>query len=95
MLTEGRRYWPDNPFDALVTKPQTYSDGTPADEDNEWTYVEDASDGQFTGYIPHQRADNTRWQWSYNKGINTGTDNDVTGTYMSAQLGTGGSKSII
>ena len=29
MLTEGRRYWPDNPFDALVTKPQTYSlDGT-------------------------------------------------------------------
>ena len=40
MLTEGRRYWPDNPFDALVTKPQTYSlDGTPSDEDNEWTYV--------------------------------------------------------
>ena len=25
MLTEGRRYWPDNPFEALVTKPQTYS----------------------------------------------------------------------
>ena len=25
MLTEGRRYWPDNPFDALVTKPQSYS----------------------------------------------------------------------
>ena len=46
MLTEGRRYWPDNPFDALVTKPQTYSpEGTPCDEDNEWTYVVDASDG--------------------------------------------------
>ena len=94
MLTEGRRYWPDNPFDALVTKPQTYSlDGTPADEDNEWTYVVDASDGQFTGYISHQRADNTRWQWSYNKGINTGTDEDVTGTlYERSELGTGGTK---
>ncbi len=69
MLTEGRRYWPDNPFDALVTKPQTYSlDGTPCDQDNEWTYVVDASDGQFTGYISHQRADNSRYQWSYNKG---------------------------
>ena len=32
MLTEGRRYFPDNPFDELVTKPQTYSpDGTPCD----------------------------------------------------------------
>ena len=63
MLTEGRRYWPTNPFDALVTKPQTYTlDGTPCDTDNEWTFVEDASDGAFTGYISHQRADNTRFQ---------------------------------
>ena len=67
LYESGRAEWPTNPFDALVTKPQTYSlDGTPCDEDNEWTYVVDASDGQFTGYISHQRADNTRWQWSYN-----------------------------
>ena len=92
MLTEGRRYWPDNPFDALVTKPQTYSlDGTPCDTDNEWTYVVDGSDGAFTGYISHQRADNTRFQWSYNKGINTGTDDDATGTlYKRTDLGSGG-----
>tara|TARA_B100001250_G_scaffold405117_1_gene422066 strand:- start:71 stop:556 length:486 start_codon:yes stop_codon:yes gene_type:complete len=92
MLTEGRRYWPTNPFDALVTKPQTYTlDGTPCDTDNEWTFVEDASDGTFTGYISHQRADNTRYQWSYNKGINTGTDDDVTGTlYERTELGNGG-----
>ena len=92
MLTEGRRYWPDNPFDALTTKPQTYSlDGTPCDVDNEWTYVVDASDGAFTGYISHQRADNTRFQWSYNRGINTGTDDDVTGTlYKRTDLGNGG-----
>ena len=38
LVTEGRRYWPDNPFDALTTKPQTYTlDGTPCDVDNEWT----------------------------------------------------------
>ena len=41
MLTEGRRYW-NNPFDALVTKPQTYTlDGTADDTDNEWTFVVD------------------------------------------------------
>jgi len=92
MVTQGRRYWPDNPFDALATKPQTYSlDGTASDKDNEWTYVVDASDGTFTGYISHQRADNTRFQWSYNRGINTGTDGDVTGTlYKRTELGTGG-----
>ena len=81
MLTEGRRYWPDNPFDALVTKPQTYSlDGTPADEDNEWTYVVDASDGQFTGYISHQRADNSRYEWSYDPGTQGGGDDAAIGT---------------
>ena len=93
MLTEGRRYWPDNPFDALVTKPQTYTlDGTPCDTDNEWTFVEEASD-TYTGYISHQRADNTRFQWSYNRGVNTGTDEDVTGTlWKRTELGTGGTQ---
>ena len=75
MLTEGRRYWPTNPFDALVTKPQTYTlDGTPCDTDNEWTFVEDASDGTFTGYISHQRADNSRHTWDYDKGTQDGDD---------------------
>jgi len=94
MLSEGRRYWPSNPFEALATKPQSYStDGLPSDTDNEWTFVDDGGDGAFTGYISHQRADNSRHQWSYNKGINTGTDDDVTGTlYERSDLGTGGSK---
>ena len=88
-LTEGRRYWPDNPFDALTTKPQSYStDGTNCDEDNEWTFVEEAW-ANGTGKITHQRADNTRFQWSYNAGINTGTDDDVTGElYKRSELGT-------
>ena len=88
-LTEGRRYWPTNPFDALTTKPQTYTtDGTNCDKDNEWTFVVEASTNG-TGRITHQRADNERFQWTYDSGINTGTDDDVTGTlYERSELGT-------
>ena len=90
-LTEGRRYWPTNPFDALTTKPQSYTtDGTNCDKDNEWTFVVEASTNG-TGRITHQRADNERFQWTYDSGINTGTDDDVTGTlYERSELGTEG-----
>ena len=97
MLTEGRRYWPENPFEALVTLPQTYTeDGTNAAADNEWTFVNyyTADDNaEISGEITHQRADNTRWQWTYIAGINHGTDGDVTGTlYRRSVLGTVGSE---
>ena len=76
MLTKGRRIWPENPFDALVTVPQTYTDdGTDADADNEWTFVTGEPN-----HITHQRSDNTRWKWAYDEGVNTGTDSDTTGT---------------
>ena len=98
MLTEGRRYWPENPFEALVTLPQTYSDdGANANVDNEWTFVnyytaDEVS--EISGEITHQRADNTRWQWTYNAGINHGTDVDVSGTlYKTTALGTVGTES--
>jgi len=75
LVDSGRAIWPDNPFDALKEKPSTYSlDGTNADSDNEWTFV----DGD-PAYITHQRADNSRWKWEYDAGINTGTDADTTG----------------
>jgi prepilin-type N-terminal cleavage/methylation domain-containing protein len=95
MLTEGRRYWPENPFESLVTLPQTYTtDGTNADTDNEWTFVNRYTadeNAEISGEITHQRADNTRWQWTYNAGINHGTDVDVTGTlYRRSALGTEG-----
>lgn len=98
MLTEGRRYWPENPFEALETVPQSYTnDGDNADTDNEWTFVNfysgDENAGGVSGRITHQRADNTRWQWTYNAGINHGTDGDVTGTvYKRTALGTEGSE---
>ena len=75
LLDSGRRIWPDNPFTALKVLPSTYTeDGTWPNSDNEWTFV----DGD-PAYISHQRADNSRWKWEYDAGINTGTDNDTTG----------------
>ena len=75
LIDAVRAIWPDNPFDALKEKPQTYTDdGTNADMDNEWTFV----DGD-PAYITHQRSDNTRWKWEYDAGVNTGTDADTTG----------------
>ena len=75
LIDSGRRIWPDNPFDALKDKPQSYTqDGTMADSDQEWTFV----DGD-PAYITHQRSDNSRFQWEYDKGINIGSDQDTTG----------------
>ena len=93
MLTEGRRIWPSNPFDALETQPHTYTDDASAidaDADNEWTFVVETWENG-TGRITHQRADNTRWEWSYSSGSNTGEDDDSTGTvYERSELGTRG-----
>ena len=75
LVDSGRGIWPDNPFDALKEKPQSYTnDGTNADSDNEWTFVVGTP-----SYITHQRADNKRFKWEYDAGINTGTDADTTG----------------
>ena len=75
LLDSGRRIWPDNPFEALREKPQTYTeDVTWDDTDQEWTFV----DGD-PAYITHQRYDNSRFKWEYDACINTGTDNDTTG----------------
>ena len=75
LVKSGRGIWPDNPFDALKEKPQSYTDdGTNADSDNEWTFV----DGD-PAYITHQRADNKRFKWEYDAGVNTGTNSDTTG----------------
>ena len=71
-------------------------DGDNANVDNEWTFVNfyTADDNsEISGRITHQRADNTRWQWTYNAGINHGTDGDVTGiVYNRSELGTDGTE---
>ena len=74
LLDNGRRSWPDNPWDGLDTKPNGYTtDVTDADEDGEWTY------NSTTKKITHQRNDNSRVGWSYDKGTQTG-DNASVGT---------------
>ena len=67
LLENGRASWPTDPFDALSELPAGHSDdGTDADIDGEWTFV-DNMDG--TGQITHQRADNSRFYWDYDSGI--------------------------
>ncbi len=75
LMDNGRRSWPTNPWDALETKPAGYdvNDSDDADTDGEWTY------NATTNKITHQRSDNSRVGWSYDKGTQTG-DNAAVGT---------------
>ena len=78
LMDNGRRTWPTNPWDALETKPAGYdaNDADDADTDGEWTY------NTTTNKITHQRNDNSRVGWSYDKGTQTG-DNAAVGTLSS------------
>ena len=70
MFSEGRKTWPDHPFAGLDTSPSGYdaTDTDDADTDREWTF------NTTTSKITHQRGDNTRWSWTYDKGVQTGDD---------------------
>jgi prepilin-type N-terminal cleavage/methylation domain-containing protein len=84
LYTHGRSSWPTNPFDVLSDTPAGYSstdngtenmpqlDGV-ADSDDEWTF--DYQNSRIT----HQRADNSRYYWVYNKGTQNQTDDDASG----------------
>tara|TARA_B100001750_G_scaffold114873_1_gene90661 strand:- start:601 stop:1065 length:465 start_codon:yes stop_codon:yes gene_type:complete len=78
LYKEGRPTWPDNPFETLSETPAGYNpsdngfepgveplDGV-ADTDGEWTFDYDNS------RITHQRADNSRYYWDYDKGEQDG-----------------------
>ena len=75
LMDNGRRSWPDNPFDALDTKPAGYdaTDVDDADTDGEWTF------NTTTKKITHQRNDNSRVAWQYDEGTQSG-DNAAVGT---------------
>ena len=84
LYESGRPEWPNNPFETLSEKPAGYStDNQNANVDGEWTFVTEGNGGRIT----HQRADNSRYQWSYDKGIQNGTD--------SARVGTLGLRTLI
>ena len=78
LYKEGRATWPDNPFETLSEPPAGYNpsdngfepgvgqmDGV-ADSDGEWTF--DYGNSRIT----HQRADNSRYYWAYDKGEQNG-----------------------
>jgi prepilin-type N-terminal cleavage/methylation domain-containing protein len=72
LMDNGRRSWPDNPFEGLDTKPSGFTtDATDADVDGEWTY------NTTSLKITHQRNDNSRVGWVYAKGTQTGDAADV------------------
>ena len=82
LYKEGRSIWPDNPFEALEEEPAGYNstdNGTEnigqldgeADTDGEWTF--DMTNSRIT----HQRADNSRYYWTYNKGVQDGDNADI------------------
>ena len=75
LFSEGRKVWPDHPFTGLDTSPSGYdaTDTDDADTDREWTF------NTTTSKITHQRNDNSRWSWTYNKGVQTG-DNAAIGS---------------
>jgi len=67
LMSNGRRSWPDNPWEALETKPSGHTTDTDdADADGEWTF------NTTSLKITHQRNDNSRVGWSYDKGTQTG-----------------------
>ena len=67
LYEDGRATWPKNPFDALSEKPTGYStDDKVANIDGEWTFQDL---GNEYGQITHQRADNSRYSWSYDAGV--------------------------
>ena len=75
LVDGGRATWPTNPFDALSEKPAGHSDdGDLANEDGEWTCIDN---GDGTGQITHQRADNSRYTWDYDSGTQEDDDADT------------------
>ena len=83
LVDGGRATWPTNPFDALSEKPAGYTeDGDLADTDGEWTFI--LPGNESPAKITHQRADNSRYEWHYDKGTQDG-DNAAIGSLGNRQ----------
>lgn len=73
MMSSGRKIWPTHPITNIIVIDGYTTDATDANVDGEWTF------NTTTLKITHQRKDNTRQSWAYNKGVQTG-DNAGVGT---------------
>ena len=73
LMAGGRASWPDNPFYALAKKPEGYTTSRSNDDvapDGEWIFNE-------FNQIVHQRNDNSRFYWQYDKGTQDGDGAEV------------------
>ena len=84
LMENGRRSWPTNPWDALETKPAGYAaDNEDADDDGEWRFNAGSAN------ITHMRGDGTLVHWDYDKGTNSGGNQDAVGSMGSREAGAG------
>jgi prepilin-type N-terminal cleavage/methylation domain-containing protein len=82
LMENGRRSWPNNPWDALETKPAGYATtDANAALDGQWRYT------QASLNITHMRGNGTIVHWDYTKGTNAGGNSDAVGTL--SERGTG------
>ena len=84
LMDNGRASWPDNPWDALETKPAGYAT----------TDADAAGDGQWrfkasTANITHMRNEGTVVHWDYTKGTNSGGNTDAVGSMGVREAGAG------
>ena len=87
LMDNGRRSWPDNPWDALETKPVGYAT-TDADAalDGQWRFKASSAN------ITHMRGDGTLVHWDYNPLLNS-DGNAVTNTGVNTDgIGTMGGR---
>ena len=89
MMENGRRSWPNNPWESLATKPAGYQAATTADA---------AADGQWawkasTSNITHMRGNGDVFHWDYeatvSPGTNNGSNTDAVGTLGAREAGIG------
>ena len=82
LMDNGRRSWPDNPWDALETKPAGYATTDAyAALDGQWRWKTSSLN------ITHMRGNGTLVHWDYTKGTNDGGNSDAVGTL--SERGTG------
>ena len=84
LMENGRPSWPNDPWNALATKPVGYANtNADAAADGQWRFTTSSIQN-----ITHQRNDNTRWHWDYSAGT-PGGDNAVIGTLGARESGVG------
>ena len=93
LMDNGRPSWPNNPWDALETKPAGYAVNSSgvgtnvanAGTDGEWTFNTTSSVLNIT----HMRNNGTVVHWDYTKGLNNTTNHNTDAVGTVSERGTG------